>query len=121
MPTGSFVDQPTATTSIFVASLRGAPGPGSDLVTRSAGFAYTEHTVSVPPQRLRGRVSPNGPSRYPRIDFFDLATKDYGGSDAFMSALSTRARTLGAPGEVMVFVHGGAWILGFKEYEFFPM
>ncbi len=67
---------------------------------------FAMHEVSVPPTRPLGRVSREGIGRDPRIDFIDLGARRFASETAMMSALDAEARTLGTPGQVLVFVHG---------------
>ncbi len=97
---------PPDTTSIFVASLRGVSPEAPGMVVRQRLPAFSVHDVSVPPKRPLGQVSRNGADRNPRSDFLDLGAREFAGAKAMTAALATKARALGTPGQVMVFVHG---------------
>ena len=97
---------PPETTSIFVASLRGVSAEDPDMVARRSVPVFALHEVSVPPARPLGQVSRDRIGHDPRIDFIDFGPRPFASEKAMMSALNAKAEALGAPGQVLVFVHG---------------
>ena len=106
MPAARLGDAPVRTTEIFVASLRAGIGDDALETRRSDTPRYALHEVSVPPKRPPGRITPDGPNNNPATDFRDLGAIEFDGLAAMTAELDASARALGAPGEVMVFVHG---------------
>ena len=94
------------TTSIFVASLRGGLGDEAAQSERSDMLSFSVHTVSQPPARAPGTLAEDRAGRDPRTEFVDVGATRYAEAKSMMTALAGKAKALGTPREVMVFVHG---------------
>jgi len=95
------------TVEVYVATTRRILVDRDPAEFRAEHTAFLRRTVSVPPERAPGSVSPPSPPVDPATEFFATDARQYPGAESFRrdlrTALRARPRT---DREVVVYVHG---------------